>query len=173
MNKSIFIALALGGVFIFSGFQYWSLQRYNRIYNQYSENIALGYSQRAVSYQADNQAVSASFFSTQQQKSLVFTTEHNYNQALALLDHEDETGDLRNDFLLGLNFLQKNELSQADFHLKTVATQLCPLQQDAQFLLALSALRSENPEIAKKYLLLISQSENNFTQRAQHILKQL
>jgi len=176
MKKSIFLGLALVGFLSFAGFQYQQQQRYNRIYSEQSQGLALNYIQaaRAVAQSTSpNLDKNIAIFSAQQLQSLDFSAQQQPNQALALLNPEHETGDFRNDFLLGMNFLDKNELQQADFHLQLVANQNCVLRADAQFLLALSALRDQQPERAKKFLYPLTEAENSFQQRAKNILNQL
>ena len=169
MQKNIIIAMALAAIVIFSSFQYWSQQRFQRIYQQQSQNLIQNYQQRAAYPTNENE----DFFTANQRQSINFTAENNFNKAITSLENEELTEDFRNDFLLGFNFLQKNELVQADFHLQIVANQNCILQPDAAFLLALSALRAENIALAKQFLLKVSNSDNNFKQQAKDILKQL
>ncbi len=152
MKKTVFVGLVLLGFITFAGFQYQQQQRYNLIYIEYSQNLAQSYLETARAVSQSNPENATGIFSPQQVQSLNFSTQQQPNQALALLNPEHETGDFRADFLLGLNFLDKNELQQADFHLQLVANQDCILRDDARFLLALSALRDNQPELAKKHL---------------------
>lgn len=175
MNKSIFLVLALVGFVSFAGFHYQQQQRYNHIYLEHSQNLAQNYLQaaRAVAQSTSNNSQNSAIFSPEQLQSLDFSAQQQPNQALALLNPDHETGDFRRDFLIGLNFLEKNELQQADLHLQLVANQDCVLRDDARFLLALSALRDQQPERAKKYLSPLTLAENSFQQRAKNILSQL
>ena len=108
MKKTIFLSLTFCGFIAFAGFRYQQQQAYHHIYVEHSQNLAQSYlpADRAV---AQNNSEMVGIFNPAQLQSLDFTQQQQPNQALALLNPEHETGDFRSDFLLGMNFLQKND----------------------------------------------------------------